>query len=1219
MWVLFLNADGTVKTPQKIINPNEGEEAGFDSFGGSVANLGDLDGDGVTDLAVGAPLDASEDIGRGAVWVLFLNPDGTAKAQQKISDAEVDFSGERSGEDFFGSSVAGLSDLDGDGVTDLAVGAPNDDGGGRLRGAVWVLFLNDDGTVKTPQKISDTEVDFSGELADFDRFGSSVAGLSDLDGDGVIELAVGAPFDSLKGASLGAVWILFLNADGTVKASRKISNPDEGEEADGDRFGASVANLGDLDGDGVTDLAVGVPEDDGGGRLRGAVWVLFLNPSGTVKDRQKISNPEDDESDEADFHQFGSSVTSLGDLDDDGVTDLAVGVPGAGGSRQGAVWVLFLNPDGTVKGRQKVGKFDGNFSGELLQFDHFGSSVASLGDLDDDGATDLAVGAPGGPGFFPRGAVWVLFLNPGGTVKDQQKISDFDGNFSGELDALDRFGDSVAGLGDFDEDGVPDLVVSAPDDDDGCSPSEPDCNRGGVWVLFLNEDGMVKAHQKISDIDGNFSGELDNEDEFGASVANLGDFNGDEVPDLAVGARGDDDGGENRGALWMLFMLRNQVPVVENPIPDVPLAQQGRNFEKNLNTVFTDPDDERLNYTALSEDLAKALAFISADSTLVVTLTTPEVGDSVEVMVSARDSLGLRVSTSFIVRVDEKPAMDVVVQSPIEPVAGEPLALSVKITDNIAVQAGILLYRQGGGAGRLDALTVTDPPTAPTYTFEVPGSALTDRGLEYVVLGVDNNCFATVSSVGSAEFIAIRSEGAQKTEAQPANAYHLLSVPLNLEAKSPAAVLEDDLGGYDKTVWRFFEVTPDFRFVEFPDTDNMTPGKAFLLRVKDAGRTITTGPGTSISTIEEYPIALEPGWNFIGNPFNFDILTGSLRLQNRDDRDPPVLRFFDGASWNDPASDPVSTIEPFEGYAVHVDSADVLFINPDALPFEEAALDALEAVTALGCPVEPFLELFPPPQKNEPASEEPVAWSIRVLAQSGPARDIDTRAAVAANASAAWDRLDRPEPPGFGDHVSVYFSHPEWQRNTTRYSIDTRPEPTDSVVWPLEVAATVRDKVHLTFEGLADVPPEFEVRLLDDLLSRSQNLRETPTYAVAGTTDPRSLKLVVGKPGFLDGERAESGEIPERFELFPNFPNPFNPSTTIRYGLPVAERVSLVIYNALGEKVATLAAGSEKAAGYHAEVWDGHNAAGAQVASGVYFARLRAGRFVQTQTMVLVK
>ena len=88
--------------------------------------------------------------------------------------------------------MANVGDLDGDGVTDLAVGAYCDDDGGTNRGAVWMLFLNADGTVKAHQKISDTEGNFTGMLDDGDCFGCSVASVGDLDGDGVTDLAVGA-------------------------------------------------------------------------------------------------------------------------------------------------------------------------------------------------------------------------------------------------------------------------------------------------------------------------------------------------------------------------------------------------------------------------------------------------------------------------------------------------------------------------------------------------------------------------------------------------------------------------------------------------------------------------------------------------------------------------------------------------------------------------------------------------------------------------------------------------------------------------------------------------------------------------------------------------------------------------------------------------------------------------------------------------------------------
>ena len=116
-----------------------------------------------------------------------------------------------------------------------------------------------------------------------------------------------------------------------------------------------------------------------------------------------------------------------------------------------------------------------------------------------------------------------LFAQGNGTVKVYQKIGTNAGNFTGHLADGDVFGFSSAALGDFDGDGVGDLVVGARGDNDG------GLDTGAIWLLFMNVDGTVKAHRKISATVGGFTGVLDTLDNFGFDVTTLGDMDGNGV------------------------------------------------------------------------------------------------------------------------------------------------------------------------------------------------------------------------------------------------------------------------------------------------------------------------------------------------------------------------------------------------------------------------------------------------------------------------------------------------------------------------------------------------------------------------------------------------------------------------------------------------------------------------------------------------------------------
>ena len=135
--------------------------------------------------------------------------------------------------------------------------------------------------------------------------------------------------------------------------------------------------------------------------------------------------------------------------------------------RVGAVHILLLNSDGTVKSSQEISDTQGNFDA-LNENDIFGIDLVNLSDINNDGITDIAVGAHGdSENGLSRGAVYILFLNSDGTVKDSQKISSTEGNFKEILDPYDAFGRAISNIGDFDGDGVSDIAVGAYHDDDG--------------------------------------------------------------------------------------------------------------------------------------------------------------------------------------------------------------------------------------------------------------------------------------------------------------------------------------------------------------------------------------------------------------------------------------------------------------------------------------------------------------------------------------------------------------------------------------------------------------------------------------------------------------------------------------------------------------------------------------------------------------------------------
>ena len=422
--------------------------------------------------------------------------------------------------------------------------------------------------VDDESKISESAGNFAGAqnpdpLDPGDSFGRS---MSFVDRDGS-RVAVGAPFDDEGGTDQGAVYVLTLS-NGTVQPPYvKICHGSGSLDLDpGDRFGYGVASfqaahlLGDLNGDTFSDLAVGAPGDDDGGIDKGAVYVLFLNQDGTVNGvPKKISETSGFAGPGFSLSigdAFGDSICPLGDLDGDLVPDLAVGASNAGAIvDNGAVWILLMNTDGSVKRSQQITHGMGGFTGGLFAADRFGASVSAFDgsegwDLNANGYSELVVGAPG---HGDRGAAWVLFLDDDGTSTSVVSNPEVTGSFMGLLNNGDEFGQSVSCTvngNDFA------LAVGIPRRDTGFQT-----DQGAVWILTLDSSAAVTATWEISDLTDpctDITGPVDANDHFGisSSIAH-GIFDGNF--DLGIGAPYDDDGGFDQGAVWIVPVVMKEL------------------------------------------------------------------------------------------------------------------------------------------------------------------------------------------------------------------------------------------------------------------------------------------------------------------------------------------------------------------------------------------------------------------------------------------------------------------------------------------------------------------------------------------------------------------------------------------------------------------------------------------------------------------------------------
>ena len=450
-----------------------------------------------------------------------------------------------------GRSVSAAGDINGDGIDDLIIGAFLADPNGNASGRSYVVFGSDAGfsssfDLSTLDGSNGFVLD--GE-AEEDRSGWSVSAAGDINGDSIDDLIIGAIFASPNGKTSGRSYVVF-GSDSEFPSPFDLAtlNGSNGfalnGEAPGDEAGTSVSAAGDINGDGLDDLIIGASLADPNGDDSGRSYVVF---GSTIAFPNPFELSTLDGSNgfalngEAAYDYAGASVSAAGDINGDGIDDLIIGA-------------FFADPNGNNSGRSYVvfgsdGGFSSSFdlstlngvngfalNGESAN-DRSGESVAAAGDINDDGIDDLIIGAS------RANKAYVVFGSQS-AFPSSLELSMLDGSngvvFEGE-EALDRFGISVSGAGDINDDGIDDLII-------GAEAASPNGGRSGRSYVLLGSSSGFDSPIMMAGVNGLDGFVVNGEqlgDEAGAAVSAAGDINGDGINDLIIGADGADPGGNS--------------------------------------------------------------------------------------------------------------------------------------------------------------------------------------------------------------------------------------------------------------------------------------------------------------------------------------------------------------------------------------------------------------------------------------------------------------------------------------------------------------------------------------------------------------------------------------------------------------------------------------------------------------------------------------------------
>ncbi len=411
----------------------QGAVAG-DYAGEAVAGAGDVNGDGYDDVLVGSPRADTGGTNAGDAYLLL----GPLSGSSTLDAADAVISGLASS-DLAGTALAGLPDWNGDGFDEIIVGSYGDDSASSGAGAAYIL----QGPI-TSTSVSGAQAVILGDDSS-DALGYAVASAGDVDGDGSTDLIVGAYGDDSAASNAGSAYLILGPVTGQVSAS-SASARFQGS-AEGDAAGWSVSGAGDTNADGMADVLVGAPNYDGAGTDAGMAALFLGNPSGS----SSLAAADAVLTGVAAGDYAGYAVSSAGDVNGDGYDDVMVGAYGADdGSSGGGVVYIFWGP---VAGSASLSSAETIVLGDSAS-GRLGISVASAGDIDQDGLDDVLLGAD-----RHYGGLGAAYLVRGFTLGSFD-ASSADAMLEGQT-YYDWAGASVAGAGDTNADGRDDILVGA--------------------------------------------------------------------------------------------------------------------------------------------------------------------------------------------------------------------------------------------------------------------------------------------------------------------------------------------------------------------------------------------------------------------------------------------------------------------------------------------------------------------------------------------------------------------------------------------------------------------------------------------------------------------------------------------------------------------------------------------------------------------------------------